>query len=866
MLACVAGLLLISTAGCVQPSDQPAPEGPAAEVDITGDHGVVAGETATLSAATYYATDSGYTWAVLDPTVASVSDAGVLTAIAPGETTVTATGVDSGAVGRHALVVVEAPAELPAEIAITGDHGVMLGTTLTLVAKTTHGTDSGYTWASLDTDVVTIDANGVVTPVALGETSVTATGADTGVVARHAIVVLPEDAAPGPTVPFLTEWSQSAHANRNAEAFKHWNADDPPVVPVDCARCHTNSGFLDYIGEDGSAAGTVEKAVPVGEVVECQSCHNATTANLTAVSFPSGAMVDNLGVESRCIPCHQGRASTKTIEDLMTVAAPKNDDTPSDKLSPQNIHYFAAAATLFAGRVQGGYQYAGQVYDWRFRHADGLNTCMGCHDQHTLKVRTDRCVECHKNVNTIADTHNIRMMASMREDFDGDGNRTEGIYFELEGLRERTYAAIRAYTTGEGFGPICYNGTTFPNWFKDTNDDGTCSAEESAFGNRFTTWTGRLVKAIYNYQVSLNDPGAFAHNVKYIFQLLHDSINDIATAIGQPQLLGSSIRNNYGHFNGASQAARHWDADEEVSKECSKCHGGSEGFRFYLSFGVSKDVLEPDNGLDCDTCHVSYGDKFELAQVPSVKFPSGITIASNDSTTNLCSTCHSGREAKATIDAAIAANTFTFKNVHYDPAAAVRQGKAAQVGYEYDGKTYAGPWIGHPGGDGCISCHSAKNTEHTFEAKHNLEACKLCHTDVTATDEIRAAARHARDFDGDGSLTEPLGGELTGLDAKLLAQIQTVAKSTGTGICYDADVYPYFFLDTNGNGKCDGAVEAIASNGYNRWTPALMKAAHNYQLSVKDPGAWAHNFDYVGQLVFDSIVDLGGDTAGLIRP
>ena len=45
-----------------------------------------------------------------------------------------------------------------------------------------------------------------------------------------------------------------------------------------------------------------------------------------------------------------------------------------------------------------------------------------------------------------------------------------------------------------------------------------------------------------------------------------------------------------------------------------------------------------------------------------------------------------------------------------------------------------------------------------------------------------------------------------------------------------------------------------------------MKAAHNYQLSHKDPGSWAHNFDYVGQLLYDSVEDLGGLVTSLRRP
>ena len=45
-----------------------------------------------------------------------------------------------------------------------------------------------------------------------------------------------------------------------------------------------------------------------------------------------------------------------------------------------------------------------------------------------------------------------------------------------------------------------------------------------------------------------------------------------------------------------------------------------------------------------------------------------------------------------------------------------------------------------------------------------------------------------------------------------------------------------------------------------------MKAAYNYQLARKEPGAWAHNFDYVAQLLYDSVADLGGSVTDLSRP
>ena len=45
-------------------------------------------------------------------------------------------------------------------------------------------------------------------------------------------------------------------------------------------------------------------------------------------------------------------------------------------------------------------------------------------------------------------------------------------------------------------------------------------------------------------------------------------------------------------------------------------------------------------------------------------------------------------------------------------------------------------------------------------------------------------------------------------------------------------------------------------------------AGATYQVWKKDPGAWAHNFDYMAQIMFDTLEDLGGDpvTAGWVRP
>ena len=82
----------------------------------------------------------------------------------------------------------------------------------------------------------------------------------------------------------------------------------------------------------------------------------------------------------------------------------------------------------------------------------------------------------------------------------------------------------------------------------------------------------------------------------------------------------------------------------------------------------------------------------------------------------------------------------------------------------------------------------------------------------------------------------------------------------GKPVVYDLESYPYFFVDTNGNGIADKDKTKFP-NRYKSWTPRLLKAAYNYQFVTKDPGAYAHNPTYALELLYDSIADLGGKVA-----
>ena len=768
----------------------------------------------------------------------------------------------------HALVALSLAASACAEleqerlarIEVSGSHALGVGQTLQLVATTVDGRDAAYDYVSLSPEVATVTEQGLVRGVAPGEASIVVTGRDTRAGADYAIVVtlvaLTDSGASG--VPFFAEWQSSAHADGTAEAFTHWDAEGE--VPAACARCHTSEGFRDFLGDDGSAPGRVDAPAPIGSSVDCQTCHNPAANALSDVSFPSGFELTGLGGEARCMTCHQGRSSGLAVQQAIDDAAVSGDDEVSPALGFLNIHYYPAASTLLAGRANGGYQYAERVYDTRFRHVEAFDTCTECHDPHSTRPRFNQCVTCHAGASDLNGAHDIRMPSSSGRDYDGDGDVSEGIYHELTGLRDELLLTVQRYGA-ERDAPLCYSEVTHPYWFIDTDADGACSSSEALSDNAYAAWTARLVKATYNYQMATKDPGAFAHNAKYILELLHDSIEDLNLGLVVKVDLSTTVRGDRGHFDGSSEAARHWDADEAVDATCSRCHGGQQGFRFFVEYGTSIEVPETANGLECGTCHTSYGDEFAVLEVPSTTFPSGVEVQ-QPGFDNLCGVCHSGRASKATLDAQIATGQFRFVNVHYLPAAGTKLGSAAAIGYEYEGSAYAGP-LAHMGGAQCTSCHDPIASQHSFSIEDTWDArCNVCHADANGEPEAVRLV-HLADYDGDADASESLRGEIDGMAGNLLAAMRNVAGASG--LCYETTAYPYFFADPDGDGVCS-ADEATPASAFTAWTAELMRAAHNYQLSRKDPGAWAHNFEYIGQLLFDSTENLAASGGAMTRP
>jgi Cytochrome c7 and related cytochrome c len=328
---------------------------------------------------------------------------------------------------------------------------------------------------------------------------------------------------PTSDVPFYAAWTGSPHARRSAEAFNHWNTDG--MIPVRCAKCHSTPGFRDFLGADGSTPGVVDRPAPIGTVITCVACHNDKTRTLTSVTFPSGLTVENLGGDAVCMTCHQGAESTMSVTRLM---AGLDDDKVEPKLEFLNVHYRAAGAMLMGTLAKVGYEYPEKTYAGRFQHRKPYNRCTTCHELHTVDVKVADCAICHRGTTDRASLHRIRMSLA---DYDGNGDTSEGIAQQIDNLRSRLLAAIMAYGRTIAGKPIVYDFDEFPYFFVDTNDNGVADKDEIVVRNRYNAWTPRLMKAAFNYQFVIKDPGAYAHNSIYAIQLLHDSLADLGTKV-----------------------------------------------------------------------------------------------------------------------------------------------------------------------------------------------------------------------------------------------------------------------------------------------------------------------------------------------
>jgi hypothetical protein len=728
-----------------------------------------------------------------------------------------------------------------------------------------------------------------------------------------------------------------------------------------CARCHNGLAFRDLIGADGTAVNVTSigylstdptpldttTAFATPGQMQCATCHNGATVlgggSLNQHKFASG-VVYTFTVETKsaiCSQCHDGGRPGYNIAQVNAVLSWNSSVGPDAQLVATNAqvraHYLSAASTLLGGAVGSWSQVTGNIYTGANEHG-GVAGCTFCHNAHTGELPPDsnvnvpedtirnKCGPCHYNDAGAAVASFLELEESRQFGFEGDVDNnplTVTVKDDLDGLAAKLYVAIQTYSNSIAGQQVCF----FNNrWYNDTGA-GTCGTAPNA--GTPAKFTPRLLKATFNYGMYTTDPGAWAHNPRYVAEAMYDSIADLNLGLGAA-FVPNGKRAFNGHFGAAEDASPyaamiyHGGSNAltgEVlptmgftSAACYQCHGGQVGLDTYLTGMPAAIASIPAGGkvnaMQCDTCHKYDGKTMQgLRVAPTVYFPPQKNNAANAAQVSftpaqlppsfpLCGSCHSGRENGQSItNKGGTDGTFalTFVNPHYLGAAGMMLGDSAKVMFQYPTKSYQdkpvfwsltvnGPH-GSPHAAMCTGCHNPKGSKHTFEidlaatipdgnycpggnmaaCAPNTKACNGCHAGpyalapkITeyedAAAELLAAIKAYVATNLTAIQTASVGVAFTGppaftFDASSVLNI--------TGVCYSGANNPYFFYEVSG--ACTNvAGTTYPAMSFGKFDPKLLKAAYNYQWTQKEPGAWAHNEFYVMQVIYDSIVDLGG--------
>lgn len=141
------------------------------------------GETLQLTATVNpdNASDKSLTWSSSNPSVATVSADGLVTAQSEGSATIKATANDGSGVSASCSITVKKPIVLVASIVLNQTSATLLtGETVQLEATVNpeDATDASLTWTSSKPSVAKVDSNGLVTALAAGTAVITAKAND----------------------------------------------------------------------------------------------------------------------------------------------------------------------------------------------------------------------------------------------------------------------------------------------------------------------------------------------------------------------------------------------------------------------------------------------------------------------------------------------------------------------------------------------------------------------------------------------------------------------------------------------------------------------------------------------------------------
>lgn len=243
------------------------------------------------------------------------------------------------------------------------------------------------------------------------------------------------------------QWENSAHSDKNAQAFWYPIGEDH----ASCVRCHSGEGYIDW----ASGADELRTGYQPITCAVCHTPHDATNPNqlrvFDTVTLPDGTEVSDAGPAATCMSCHNARRDpTAAVQDAV---AGGSFSTP---------HYSTAGELM---NSVGGYTWGLELPTSPHGHIVE-DTCISCHMGPTPGTDEDgRPLIGHNEVGghtfamTAPDgTQNVAICQTCHDraesfdleafrDYDGDGE-IETNDAEVEGLRTLLEEAIVAAGVG----------------------------------------------------------------------------------------------------------------------------------------------------------------------------------------------------------------------------------------------------------------------------------------------------------------------------------------------------------------------------------------------------------------------------------
>ena len=245
-------------------------------ITITGDEVIYVDDTITLSASVMpsNATNKEVEWTSSNPAVATVDD-GMVTALAEGEVTITATSKDDSTIFAEHSITILAPVTAPTLLGLNqSSFTISVGNMdyVWISAINPEDADDSVSWSIANTSVATLsgpDSDKVVTitGVAVGTTTITVTSTVDPTVSASCTVTVVE----APTAPVLTvgtQESMSAEVMRIHFSLSGLNSDEMYYVNIAESTegliefndsnidSSTGEGHIDVQGESGGSYAT----------------------------------------------------------------------------------------------------------------------------------------------------------------------------------------------------------------------------------------------------------------------------------------------------------------------------------------------------------------------------------------------------------------------------------------------------------------------------------------------------------------------------------------------------------------------------------------------------------------------------------